>query len=320
MTLPKRPTSHRRGDRAVALARLALPEPWIVREQGADYGIDLEVELASDEVTGRLFKCQVKGHKRIAWTASGTHLERVKPSTAQYWQVLRVPVVLLLVDLERETVYWAEADSRETSANSNVLVSREKLLPRSSHELERHVIDWIDNDIYRRVVWGVPLLAKRLKGRLEACGYDSFLPLSSEEIEETRDVYESLALLARAVGLNSASMIPWSLWTARSRKLWGDIEDLCWGTHDEIAHYIKAIYERALPKVIEILDTQSPTPENAAAKSFVSQQGDRTGVTYRCNVDLEAINDEMWKNMEKELCRAGALGFTVSPGSTKKLL
>ena len=72
MDLPKRPSQHVTSEQAVSLLKAVLPREWIVREQPAgDYGIDVEIELAANTVSGLIFKGQVKGHQEVKWKSDG---------------------------------------------------------------------------------------------------------------------------------------------------------------------------------------------------------------------------------------------------------
>lgn len=55
----------------MSCVKSALPPRWIVREKSqADYGIDLEIEVADEFVTGLIVNAQVKGHQAITWNAT----------------------------------------------------------------------------------------------------------------------------------------------------------------------------------------------------------------------------------------------------------
>jgi hypothetical protein len=104
MDLPKRPEQHVTAERAVGAVINALPRTWIKREQQADYGIDLEVEIANEVVSGRIFKGQVKGRQSVRWTGANTISVSVRAETLSYWNQFPVPVILFLVDLATRSI------------------------------------------------------------------------------------------------------------------------------------------------------------------------------------------------------------------------
>lgn len=89
-----------------------LPEDWIYRSQEdqEDVGIDGEVELEADDGTGSgfIFKVQIKGVAEAALIDEGRvlpfslKLERLK----YYMNNLEVPVILIVVDLATDSIYW----------------------------------------------------------------------------------------------------------------------------------------------------------------------------------------------------------------------
>ncbi|MXZ10996.1 MAG: DUF4365 domain-containing protein [Gemmatimonadetes bacterium] len=89
-----------------------LPEDWIYRSQEdqEDVGIDGEIELEADDGTGSgfIFKVQIKGVAEAALIDEGRvlpfslKLERLK----YYMNNLEVPVILIVVDLATDSIYW----------------------------------------------------------------------------------------------------------------------------------------------------------------------------------------------------------------------
>ena len=87
-------------------------EDWIYRSQEdqEDVGIDGEVELETDDGTGSgfIFKVQIKGVAETALIDEGRvlpfslKLERLK----YYMNNLEVPVILIVVDLATDSIYW----------------------------------------------------------------------------------------------------------------------------------------------------------------------------------------------------------------------
>lgn len=90
----------------------ALPANWAVRSQEdqEDYGIDYEIELTTpaDAATGFIFKVQQKGVESADYLADGSaaayslNVERLR----YYLEDVRIPVLLVLVDVNSDAVYW----------------------------------------------------------------------------------------------------------------------------------------------------------------------------------------------------------------------
>ncbi|MDB6024827.1 MAG: hypothetical protein JWM68_1050 [Verrucomicrobiales bacterium] len=93
---------------SVILFRSFLPAKWIVRELAPDFGVDYLVEVVeSGELTGLQVGVQLKG-----WQPKKNHQSPPKyplktKHLAYYTDKCLYPVLLVLVDLVRNKVYWA---------------------------------------------------------------------------------------------------------------------------------------------------------------------------------------------------------------------
>jgi len=117
-----------------------LPEDWIYRpqEDQEDVGIDGEVELEADDGTGSgfIFKVQIKGVAEAALIDEGRvlpfslKLERLK----YYMNNLEVPVILIIVDLATDSIYWLSLQD-----NSALRESLTKATAKGQDSLTVHV-------------------------------------------------------------------------------------------------------------------------------------------------------------------------------------
>ena len=96
----KRPAAHRTGEKALQAIRAALPEEWVLREKGGDYGVDLEVELFDgDNSTGNIFYIQSKG------STTKKSSVNIKLSTVHYLKSFQIPSYIFYVDVNDYIVY-----------------------------------------------------------------------------------------------------------------------------------------------------------------------------------------------------------------------
>lgn len=77
------------------------------RLQNIDIGIDAEIEITDKDLrsTGNIVKAQIKSTEsdKMSVFVSGKHI--------QYWNQLNVPVVVILVHLESERIFWHCVDN-----------------------------------------------------------------------------------------------------------------------------------------------------------------------------------------------------------------
>ncbi len=120
--------------------KATLPEDWIYRSQEdqEDVGIDGEVELEAEDSTGSgfIFKVQIKGVAEAALRDEGRVLPfSLKLERLQYYMNdLEVPVVLIVVDLATDSIYWLSLQD-----NSDLRESLTKATANGQESLTVHV-------------------------------------------------------------------------------------------------------------------------------------------------------------------------------------
>ena len=305
--LPVRDEKHVIGEQAVLILKRVLPKEWVCREQSSDYGIDVEIELAGTHATGWIFKGQVKGHRTINWALDSTVLQQVRQTTLAYWRDMRVPVVLFVVDVSLEQVYWGPAQGVSVEPNG-IRISKTSLLSQSQRELEWHLATWIDSETSNRHILSVPTIARRLAGRREQMGYDSLLSVEDDVFEDLSVLYEEVVSLRKAVGLPFADLFPWSLWLARVRRVIGpNAECMHWGIHDEIMLYLNPLADEAIERTKDILRLQKDTPENRQAKAFAED--------YRIRsismTEFDEADEAFWIGVQTDLKKRNACLFSL---------
>ena len=79
------------------------------RKIGIDLGIDVEIEIINSELcsTGEFIKCQVKT------TSSNSMNLTLTKKHLKYWKSIPLPVIVFLVHLKEERIYWKYLDPYE---------------------------------------------------------------------------------------------------------------------------------------------------------------------------------------------------------------
>ncbi|MEL7686726.1 DUF4365 domain-containing protein [Citromicrobium bathyomarinum] len=110
--MPTRSRAQKIGDAGQALVERWFDHPlWLARQQGRDFGIDLEVELAEpldgdkQRMTGKLLKLQIKTKERVE--VGQAHVAfPVDRNLIHYADAFRLPVILTVACLDTGTVWW----------------------------------------------------------------------------------------------------------------------------------------------------------------------------------------------------------------------
>ena len=84
---------------------LAETNLWIPRKLEEDFGVDLEAELAQPETQGHVLRIQVKSGTRVK-VKNGFVPCRLERRYIRYALSCRIPVILVLVDIERKSGWY----------------------------------------------------------------------------------------------------------------------------------------------------------------------------------------------------------------------
>jgi hypothetical protein len=112
----KRSEQHEIDAVARRLFQSVLPPYLVAREQGDDYGIDVEIEqFERGYSTGAIFKVQLKGRKRPKYSADGSFLSfSFRLDRAEYLiEQVEIPVVIILCDVTKGLVYWTDIHTNQ---------------------------------------------------------------------------------------------------------------------------------------------------------------------------------------------------------------
>jgi hypothetical protein len=289
---PKRPKQHVIADRAIKLVESVLPDEWIIHRipEQADYGVDFDIELVSKEqVSGRVFKAQVRGHEMMVWRSTDKFSQRVKEETLNYWRVIPLPVILFVVDTDAEDVYWA--DGKTPRGTKAVTVFKRLSLPATLKMLEHSVIYWLDRRGAKALIYSLPIFSQEWERLDDYVGGDCFLPVDPKPYALLEYAYRQVQVTRDALGL-PATMLPWAIWPARSRfKFKSHDEDMYCGTFDEVVEYLTPLYEEMVEVGKREILKESPHPDNATAQDWAG------GWHYRL-LDLDSMPPEFWKRID----------------------
>lgn len=276
-SLPRTPDSDRIGDSAVNYCEAVfLEHSWKFRRQEGrnDFGIDAEGEIVeSNQVTGRIFKLQVKGSESLD-AAAEVHRVAVKRSTYNLWQAIPLPVVALLCDVQRKTIYWTEPLSQVPTPGSATVTLRfyaPQTLPETFADLERLLSTWFvaySDNILVEVPYFYEIFYDRLKTQLDM---DFGCSIDDETDLLVRLFYRHLLQLRLRLGLDCTKLPPLKLWYLRSTALWNEYSGLCTPTFDELIIFVEPDYEEAIAELKKRTVEANIAFENYQLKNFFAK-------------------------------------------------
>lgn len=255
---PKRIRQHIIGDTAVKIVGAKLPEHWIFRTQGKDYGIDAEIEPVTldGKVSGKIAKAQIKGHETIAFMDSIYKETGIKIKTANYWLSLNVPVIVFSVDIRKKKVYWVDA-AREVRCN----------FPKEGQKsLSLHINQELDLDKSGTIgilVWKIfsdynwrntfselKIAIERFPEFLRLWEWshhaDCFLPVDQKEERLLKDYHNLIVRLCYAHCVNTEGVKNLSFWYNKAKNKWKMDYELPYAICGEACDNI-------MPKVLKLL-------------------------------------------------------------------
>jgi hypothetical protein len=309
--LPKRPSRHSSGERGIAILKLALPQSWILRNQvESDYGIDVEVEIADDHVSGIILKGQVRTKTPIAWRQDDTFREPFDSGKLLYWRTIQLPVVLFLVDNESEEVFWTPASGEvpaDSCLPSEIIVARSNKVKGNSVSIASYATGFTPHRDARRLLYRIAFYLDVFRKHEDLVNRDSFLPLEPDEYASFDFLYDETLALRSALGASNKGVVPWLLWAIRSTSIFGDAGEMCYGIHDEALLYLKPLVDEVRALAKKILDQEQPSFLNFAAKNAL----EFPGIIYGAPV-VQSFPAEFWEAIEEHLASRGAKRYDLA--------
>ena len=184
------------GRRAGRIFEFNLPDNWLFRSQEdqEDYGIDGEVEITTpqDKATGFIFKAQIKGQKEVNITDGGKRISfSISLERLQYYMSnLDIAVILFVVDVTNELVYWhsLQDDDKLRMSMQEALIKEQDTITvhlQTTHVLKRDNINELIQAININLDW------LRLNG-LRKINYSEIFKKSTDEkvmdwLEQAKD-------------------------------------------------------------------------------------------------------------------------------------
>ena len=180
-----------------------LPEDWIYRSQEdqEDVGIDGEVELEADDGTGSgfIFKVQIKGVAEAALIDEGRvlpfslKLERLK----YYMNNLEVPVILIVVDLATDSIYWLSMQDNSALRESLTIATAKGQDSLTVHVPVNQVYEGNWSAMLSAVGQAMEWLRLHAVQRMTAGVHETINATPLESIEDLLKKYSQVASLLR---------------------------------------------------------------------------------------------------------------------------
>jgi len=258
------------GNLAVTYCQALFEEQgWLFRRADGtnDYGIDAEIEIAdSNEVTGKIFKCQIKGTESINWNKNLFSVS-VKTTTWNNWKSINLPTIAFLVDLSTKDIIWGlplASIPREDSEHVSIKFSKENNACESFSELREIVNGWLEHFPKQNILREVPYFNQLYKDELKSTidWGDPWTGIGEELDFKTRFFYNHTLELRLSVGLTNQGIFPLDFWYIRNDGVWSSPYELFHGTFSEIMKYISPYYDEAIEKLFKRIRKVKPSFEN----------------------------------------------------------
>lgn len=310
--LPDRSTRHSHGERGIAILKVKLPTPWILRNQvESDYGVDVEIELADTRVLGIIFKAQVRTKTPIRWRSDATFREPFDSGKLFYWRSISLPVVLFLVDNEKEEVYWEPASGAipaDPKLPDALVIKRSNSIKDTLGALVDYVTNFRSYPDSRKLLYRLPFFMRMWEHRKGELDYDRPMPLELDDYSEVQYIYEEITDIRTALGLSNLGMVPWQIWLVRSTSIFGDSGELHNGVHDEVIAYLEPLVSEAFSVAKRLLADEEINTLNVTLKNKFEED---SRVSYSCP-SIANLPFEFWEAFERDLEKRDAKLFNLA--------
>jgi len=316
--LPTSSKANQTGRHGVTLLQACFEkEGWIFRRQDgdSDFGIDGEIEIVdSNNVTGRIAKCQVKSSPTVVFNDGETSVS-VKATTYNLWKVTPLITILFYVDTRSGGVYWTPAlahHPKSGAASLSVRFEEANDLRSGLKSLRAYLDSWFAVRGGEAITHEIPPFHHIYN---DLCSdidhYDDWCEMGEEEDGRFRLFYRHVLRLRLEVGLSNGDLPSLDDWYIRNVGLWNGDDFLCWGTYREAMKLIKLAYEEALAKITARLAVAKITIENQYLWNFLDRLNNN-GHIQRGLIDGRASDPRFHSALEAKLQAVDALTYQFS--------
>lgn len=258
------------GNLAVTYIQTIFEEKgWLFRraDGSTDFGIDCEVEITDkNKVTGKLFKCQIKGSKSIDFENDYTTVQ-VNTSTWNNWKTINLPVIALLCNVSTKKIFWSLPLGFEPKINSESIslkFHKEHCINFQFEEFKAIIHTWLDSFPKQNILREIPFYNKLFKEDLDPLidWGDAWSEVGDDYNMKVRVFYSHVLELRASLGLRNDKLIPFDYWLIRNQGMCDDPLTFYHGTISELLYYIKHFYNEALAKLRLRLEKVEPSFEN----------------------------------------------------------
>ncbi|MCL2041315.1 MAG: DUF4365 domain-containing protein [Bacteroidales bacterium] len=127
---------------------------WIARNLNEDFGIDIELEFAPEEVEGKFVKAQIKSHEKVS-TNSDFFSEPLPKSFLRYVHECRIPIILIIVSTNESKTWfvWLQKWLFDSGNISNIYDESESKTLSVQVHINSDFVVGLQNEIISIATW-----------------------------------------------------------------------------------------------------------------------------------------------------------------------
>jgi len=271
---------------------------WLFRRQDGetDFGVDGEIELVSNnQVTGQLFKIQIKSTQNIVWNNNQTTI-RVKTSTYNLWHKMPLPIVLFLVDTSTEKVYWSLPLAYSPQSNADTMsVKFEKTSDfegKGMYQLEDYMNSWFSNFNFTSFLNEIPYYHKTFEDFYKKIYlYDDWCCLNEMDLDLFNRFYGYVERFRLHLGFSNAGIPSLNDWYIRDTDMWnGGSVEFYWATFSEAMTIITPFYQEAFKRFVKRFEKVEMDFSNQTLKRFLARR--EYGDPFTANLFISPLRND----------------------------
>jgi len=290
-----------RAAASIAGAWFTKPERgliWRPGRQDEDFGIDGELELTGVTVSGLLVKVQIKGTRNTeALVERGGQRIPIRAETMNYWAAIHLPVVVFLVNVDAEEIYWTQPDPIFDAAAPGVTFTLERRLNGDPGAFVDMLYRLAQTPSSSAVLDHVGLFIEwwtELREPIDR--FDSWSPVNERDIPRLELLFEHVVRLRALLGLAEEPIPPWAFWLARSEcaerllETFSNDTGLVHAVASEMFAYLEPLFIDALVRAGEIAKHNDVIDTHSRLAALVEDGVlERTHLQQLIGPDAEAV-------------------------------